>query len=318
MTILSSETGESKIYDVPYNAIMSVKVGDEVKAGENITRGPLNPHDIFRLKGVKGVYDYLLMEVQRVYRNQGVDINDKHIEIIASQMLSKFKIEDPGDTDLLPGGMYGKIELEEANDAAEAEGKTPASAKQLLLGITKASLATSSFLSAASFQETTRVLTDAAIKGKTDRLLGLKENVIIGKLIPAGTGMKRYKNVKVDYGENEEYVNSFEHIREQAEEEEFDDSMPLDTDVSTGDEEMSSILNYDEETGLSGSLEFEVDSAFATTVDFVDSSEKNSDEGEVLAVEADSDKDAEITDVASDSLTGDSESADTGAETQEG
>ena len=318
VTILSSETGESKIYDVPYNAIMSVKVGDEVKAGENITRGPLNPHDIFRLKGVKGVYDYLLMEVQRVYRNQGVDINDKHIEIIASQMLSKFKIEDPGDTDLLPGGMYGKIELEEANDAAEAEGKTPASAKQLLLGITKASLATSSFLSAASFQETTRVLTDAAIKGKTDRLLGLKENVIIGKLIPAGTGMKRYKNVKVDYGENEEYVNSFEHIREQAEEEEFDDSMPLDTDMSTGDEEMSSILNYDEETGLSGSLEFEVDSAFATTVDFVDSSEKNSDEGEVLAVEADSDKDAEITDVASDSLTGDSESADTGAETQEG
>ena len=186
------------------------------------------------------------------------------------------------------------------------------------MGITKASLATSSFLSAASFQETTRVLTDAAIKGKTDRLLGLKENVIIGKLIPAGTGMKRYKNVKINYGENKEYVNSFEHIREQAEEEEFDDSMPLDTDVSTGDEEMSSILNYDEETGLSGSLEFEMDSAFATTVDFVDSSEKNSDEGEVLAVEADSDKDAEITDVASDSLTGDSESADTGAETQEG
>ena len=289
VTIISSETGESKTYDVPYNAIMAVKEGQEIKAGENITRGPLNPHDIFKLKGVKGVYDYLLMEVQRVYRNQGVDINDKHIEIIASQMLSKFKIEDPGDTDLLPGGMYGKIELEEANDAVEAEGKAPALAKQLLLGITKASLATSSFLSAASFQETTRVLTDAAIKGKTDRLLGLKENVIIGKLIPAGTGMKRYKNVKVDYGENEEYVNSFQRIKEEAEriaeEAELEDSMVFGGDESEMDDELSSIINYDEETGLSGSLEFEMDPELSKTMDFLNSSEEVSADPEERVVD---------------------------------
>ena len=171
-----------------------------------------------RLNGVEGVYQYLLKEVQRVYKNQGVDINDKHIEIIASQMLSKFKIEDPGDTDLLPGSMYTKLELAEANSIAEAEGKTPASGKRVLLGITKASLATNSFLSAASFQETTRVLTDAAIKGKNDKLLGLKENVIIGKLIPAGTGMKKYRNINLDYGERQadidEYLSEVEAQRE--------------------------------------------------------------------------------------------------------
>lgn len=228
VTVISSETGESKTYDVPFNAIVIVKEGQHIAAGDNITQGPLNPHDIFRLKGVKGVYDYLLMEVQRVYRNQGVDINDKHIEIIASQMLSKFKIEDPGDTDLLPGGMYGVIELEDANAAAAEENGAPALGKQLLLGITKASLATNSFLSAASFQETTRVLTDAAIKGKTDRLLGLKENVIIGKLIPAGTGMRRYKNVKVDYGENEEYINAFDKLNGISEEDSKGDGFVLD------------------------------------------------------------------------------------------
>ena len=228
VTVISSETGESKTYDVPFNAIVIVKEGQHIAAGDNITQGPLNPHDIFRLKGVKGVYDYLLMEVQRVYRNQGVDINDKHIEIIASQMLSKFKIEDPGDTDLLPGGMYGAIELEDANTAAAEENGAPALGKQLLLGITKASLATNSFLSAASFQETTRVLTDAAIKGKTDRLLGLKENVIIGKLIPAGTGMRRYKNVKVDYGENEEYINAFDKLNGISEEDSKGDGFVLD------------------------------------------------------------------------------------------
>ena len=171
-----------------------------------------------RLNGVEGVYQYLLKEVQRVYKNQGVDINDKHIEIIASQMLSKFKIEDPGDTDLLPGSMYTRLELAEANSNAEAEGKAPASGKRVLLGITKASLATNSFLSAASFQETTRVLTDAAIKGKNDKLLGLKENVIIGKLIPAGTGMKKYRNINLDYGEHQadidEYLSEVEAQRE--------------------------------------------------------------------------------------------------------
>ena len=162
---------------------------------------------------MEGVYQYLLKEVQRVYKQQGVDINDKHIEVIVSQMLSKYKIEDAGDTDLLPGGLYGKYEIEEANAAAAEKDGEPCVAKRVLLGITKASLATNSFLSAASFQETTRVLTDAAIKGKNDKLTGLKENVIIGKLIPAGTGMKRYKNIEIDYGANQEIID--EYLREQ-------------------------------------------------------------------------------------------------------
>ena len=150
--------------------------------------------------------------MQRVYKNQGVDINDKHVEVIVSQMLSKCKIEEAGDTDLLPGGLYSQSEVDAANVEIEEQGLEPAKSKRVLLGITKASLATNSFLSAASFQETTRVLTDAAIKGKTDHLLGLKENVIIGKLIPAGTGMKRYKNISVDYGVNTEYMESFKPI----------------------------------------------------------------------------------------------------------
>ena len=206
---VTKEGGERRTYVVPYAAKLSVKVGDQVYAGSNINEGPLNPHDIFRLRGMKGVYDYLLKEVQRVYSSQGVDINDKHIEIIVSQMLSKFSIDDPGDTSLLPGSMYSRFEIEEENEKMIAEGKKPATYQRKLLGITKASLATSSFLSAASFQETTRVLTDASIKGKSDRLQGLKENVIIGKLIPAGTGMKRYRNVTVDYGENTEFMESF-------------------------------------------------------------------------------------------------------------
>ena len=156
-----------------------------------------------RLKGVDGVYEYLVKEVQRVYKTQGVDINDKHIEVIVSQMLSKYRLEEAGDTTLLPGGQYSKFEIEEANAAAIAAGGEPCTAERQLLGITKAALATTSFLSAASFQETTRVLTDASIKGKPDRLEGLKENVMIGKLIPAGTGMKIYRNVEVDYGDNE-------------------------------------------------------------------------------------------------------------------
>ena len=204
------DNGEDRVYVVPYGARLAVKKNDYVLAGGNITSGPLNPHDILRLNGVEGVYQYLLKEVQRVYKNQGVDINDKHVEVIVSQMLSKFKIEDAGDTNLLPGGLYSKFEIKEADEEALANGGEPCKAKQMLLGITKASLATNSFLSAASFQETTRVLTDAAIKGKNDKLLGLKENVIIGKLIPAGTGMKRYKNIKLDYGVNEEFMREFE------------------------------------------------------------------------------------------------------------
>ncbi len=215
--------GESeRKYVVPYGARLKVTEGSEVFAGEGITQGPLDPHDIMRIKGVGGVYQYLLKEVQRVYKMQGVDISDKHIEVIVSQMLSKYKVEDPGDTTLLPGGQYSLFEVQKANAALE-EGQLPAESERLLLGITKASLATTSFLSAASFQETTRVLTDAAIKGKTDRLLGLKENVIIGKLIPAGTGMKLYRNVDVDYGANTEFMESYKEIMESSEDYKEDD-----------------------------------------------------------------------------------------------
>ncbi len=212
---VNGEEGE-KVYIVPYGARLNVKEGDTVWKGGNITKGPLNPNDILRLNGVEGVYQYLIKEVQRVYKNQGVDINDKHVEVIVSQMLSKLRIEDAGDTNLLPGGLYSKYEIDEANEAAVAGGGEPCQAKRVLLGITKASLATNSFLSAASFQETTRVLTDAAIKGKTDHLLGLKENVIIGKLIPAGTGMKRYRNIDIDYGINEEVMREYERQKELA------------------------------------------------------------------------------------------------------
>ena len=211
---------EEKKYMIPYGARIVVAEGDYVEAGENITHGPLDPKDILRLKGVEGVYEYLLKEVQRVYKNQGVDINDKHIEVIVGQMLSKMKVSNPGDTGLLPGGQYGKFEVEDANERALEEGKEPAEVERLLLGITKASLATNSFLSAASFQETTRVLTDAAIKGKTDHLEGLKENVIIGKLIPAGTGMRMYRNIELDYGVNQEVIDSY---RESLQAEEEDD-----------------------------------------------------------------------------------------------
>jgi DNA-directed RNA polymerase subunit beta' len=192
------ELGDAKTYTIPYGSRIKVKQGQYIEAGDPITEGSINPHDILRVKGVLGVQDYIVKEVQRVYRMQGVDINDKHVEVIVRQMLSKVKVEDPGDTDLLPGGLVDILEFNEANENAVKKGEKPAVAKRVLLGITKASLATESFLSAASFQETTRVLTEAAIKGKEDNLIGLKENVIIGKLIPAGTGMKRYKNIAVE------------------------------------------------------------------------------------------------------------------------
>ncbi len=222
--IVASDDGGETNYRIPYGARLAVKEGDAVKAGDNITVGPLNPHDIFAYKGAEGVYQYLLKEVQRVYKNQGVDINDKHIEVIVSQMLSKYKIDDAGDTNLLPGGLYSKTEIDDENARVEAEGGNPAQVHRNLLGITKASLATGSFLSAASFQETTRVLTDAAIKGKVDRLSGLKENVIIGKLIPAGTGMKRYSNIEVDYGENQDYVENYNNYANSY----FDDDISMD------------------------------------------------------------------------------------------
>lgn len=192
-----SDTGEEKVYQVPYGSRIKIKEGAMAQAGDLLTEGSANPHDILKVKGINGVQMYLVQEVQNVYRTQGVSINDKHIEVTCRQMLRKRKIEHAGDTDLLPGGLVDVFELEEENARVEAEGGEPATAKPVLLGITKASLATESFLSAASFQETTRVLTEAAIRGKKDPLLGLKENVIIGKLVPAGTGMSRYRNVKI-------------------------------------------------------------------------------------------------------------------------
>ena len=201
--VTNSETGESKTYLIPYGSRIKVQDGVYLDAGDELTEGSVNPHDILRIKGVNAVQDYMLREVQRVYRLQGVEINDKNIEVIVRQMMKKIRIEDNGDTELLPGTMVDILDFEDINEEMIAQGKEPAEGKQVMLGITKASLATNSFLSAASFQETTKVLTEAAIKGKVDPLIGLKENVIIGKLIPAGTGMKRYRNVKLDTGEDE-------------------------------------------------------------------------------------------------------------------
>ena len=201
--IVIPKEGEREVYQIPYGSRIRVKQGQLVEAGDPLTQGSINPHDIVRVKGIGGVQEYIVKEVQRVYRLQGVDINDKHIEVIVRQMLSKVKVEDPGDTDLLPGGYEDVLTFQECNEEAESKGLRPAIAKRVLLGITKASLATESFLSAASFQETTRVLTEAAIKGKEDHLIGLKENVILGKLIPAGTGMKKYRNIAVEKVEEE-------------------------------------------------------------------------------------------------------------------
>ncbi len=189
---------DSKTYTIPFGSKLRVKDGDVIDAGDQITEGSVNPNEILAIKGPDGVYNYLIQEVQKVYRNQGVDINDKHIEVIGRQMLKKIKVSDGGDTDMFPGSLVDMYEFEERNEKAKEEGKKPATGKRALLGITKAALATESLLSAASFQETTRVLTDAAIKGKVDPLIGLKENVIIGKLIPAGTGMARYKNTRIN------------------------------------------------------------------------------------------------------------------------
>ena len=199
--VTNNETGESKTYLIPYGSRIKVSNGDVLEAGDELTEGSVNPHDILKIKGVRAVQDYMLREVQRVYRLQGVEINDKHIEVIVRQMLKKVRIEENNDADVLPGNSMDVLEYNDMNEKLIAEGKTPAEGKQVMLGITKASLATDSFLSAASFQETTKVLTEAAINGKVDHLIGLKENVLIGKLIPAGTGMKRYRSVTLNTDE---------------------------------------------------------------------------------------------------------------------
>lgn len=213
--IENSETGESKNYLIPYGSRIKVSEGDNIEAGDELTEGSVNPHDILKIKGMRAVQDYMLKEVQRVYRLQGVEINDKHIEVIVRQMLKRVRIEEIGDADLLPGKLVEKFDLKEINDKIREKGLEEATATQVMLGITKASLATNSFLSAASFQETTKVLTEAAIHGKVDPLIGLKENVIIGKLIPAGTGMKRYQKIQLDTDLDEEIDISEENLNEE-------------------------------------------------------------------------------------------------------
>ena len=204
--VTNTETGERKAYLIPYGSRIKIQDGAVLEAGDELTEGSVNPHDILKIKGLRAVQDYMIQEVQRVYRLQGVDINDKHIEVIVRQMLKKVRVEENGDSEFLPGTMVDILDFEETNERLVAEGKEPATGEPVMLGITKASLATDSFLSAASFQETTKVLTEAAIKGKVDPLIGLKENVIIGKLIPVGTGMRQYRDVKIDTGKTAEEI----------------------------------------------------------------------------------------------------------------
>ena len=207
LEVIVTSKDDSRTYTIPFGSKLKVKDGDEVKAADPLIEGSINPAEILAIKGPEGVYEYVISEIQKAYRNQGVDINDKHVEVIARQMLRKVRVDDGGDTDMFPGSLVDMYEFEDKNKEAVEQGKRPATGKRALLGITKASLATDSFLSAASFQETTRVLTEAAIKGKEDDLIGLKENVIIGKLIPAGTGMKRYQDVTIKVeGEDEKTV----------------------------------------------------------------------------------------------------------------
>ena len=236
--VTNPEDGDSKTYLIPYGSRIKITDGQVLEAGDELTEGSVNPHDILRIKGVRAVQDYMLREVQRVYRLQGVEISDKHIEVLVRQMLKKIRIEENGDTEFLPGTLVDVLEFEEVNEKLEKEGKTPAEGKQVMLGITKASLATDSFLSAASFQETTKVLTEAAIKGKVDHLVGLKENVIIGKLIPAGTGLKRYRDIQLDTGMPEETPVA---------EEEPVDELPEDDEMLTMEEESAEDVSDDAE-----------------------------------------------------------------------
>ena len=204
VTVTNEETGETRTYLIPYGSVLKITDGQMLSAGDALTVGSVNPHDLLKIEGVRDVQDYMTKEVQRVYRLQGVEMNDKHIEVIVRQMLKKVRVEEKGDSEFLPGTSVDALDFEEVNEQLVAEGKRPAEGKQVMLGITKASLATNSFLSAASFQETTKVLTNAAIEGKMDHLHGLKENLLIGHLIPAGTGNKMYRNVKLYNKQNED------------------------------------------------------------------------------------------------------------------
>ncbi len=261
--VTNEETMESKAYLIPYGSRIKVLEGQVIEAGDELTEGSVNPHDILKIKGIRSVQDYMLREVQRVYRLQGVEINDKHIEIIVRQMLKKVRVEESGDTDILPGTLIDVLDYEEINEKLAEEGKTPAEGKQVMLGITKASLATDSFLSAASFQETTKVLTEAAIRGKVDELIGLKENVIIGKLIPAGTGIKRYSNVRLNSDEFDDVINA----GKQKDDEEFEEESGLpETELvyssesaGEGEEEEIDSLDYESEEEYDEDSEEEYD-----------------------------------------------------------
>ena len=245
IVITNNESGESKTYLIPFDSRIKIMDGAVVEAGDALTEGSINPHDILKIKGVRAVQDYMLQEVQRVYRLQGVEINDKHIEMIVRQMLKKVRVEDNGDSDFLPGTLVDILDYADENERLIAEGKQPADGKQVLLGITKASLATNSFLSAASFQETTKVLTEAAIKGKIDPLIGLKENVIIGKLIPAGTGMKRYRDVKLNTDLEDEDSLSF--AEEEDENLDGEEKLNLTEEPDTEDAEVTAAEETDSE-----------------------------------------------------------------------
>jgi DNA-directed RNA polymerase subunit beta' len=238
VVIRNRETGEEKAYLIPYGSRIKIQDGVMLEAGDALTEGSVNPHDLLKIKGLRAVQDYMIHGVQDVYRMQGVEINDKHIEVIVRQMLKKIKIEEAGDSGYLPGTSVDVLDFNEMNENLIAEGKTPAEGTQVMLGITKASLATNSFLSAASFQETTKVLTEAAINGKVDPLIGLKENVIIGKLIPAGTGLKRYRDVKLSTDSNE--VNVFED----------DDDISLAEDIEVTSDELVDVTEETEEVDI--------------------------------------------------------------------
>ena len=256
VVVTNPETGEQKAYLIPYGSRIKIMDGVTLEAGDELTEGSVNPHDILKIKGVRAVQDYMLQEVQRVYRLQGVDINDKHIEVIVRQMLKKIKIEESGDSGVLPGVSMDVLEYQDMNDKLIAEGKQPAEGKQVMLGITKASLATNSFLSAASFQETTKVLTEAAINGRIDPLIGLKENVLIGKLIPAGTGIKNYQNVSlntdVEAAEHAEQVKRREE-EEKRKRDEQSHAMPpapepeADDDLIEDSEDKDYDMDYDDD-----------------------------------------------------------------------